>query len=236
MLKPEREKIVIKLGGSLISVKNGELDIDYLKKFADFTKQLVKEIPAIFIIVGGGQIVREYQSVARKLGVTNGDDLDTIGMRLTRVNAEIVRTAIGRELAGEIIYSGGEFRWFSNVVVGAGWGHAVTSDYNSVVATDMIGTSEIIRLSNIDHIYTDNPSKNPKAKAIADITWTELAELNKEEGNSEHRPGMHVPMDPRAVSLAARIGVKMLFTHGHELDDIWKYLRGDKFDGTFVHP
>jgi uridylate kinase len=236
-MKPiEREKLVIKLGGSLISVEDGRIDTDYVRSFAEFIRKLSKDVLAIFIVVGGGQIVRHYQNTARDLGVQNGDDLDSIGLRLTRVNAELIRAAIGRDLAGEIIYTGGEFRWFSHVVVGAGWGHAVTSDYNAVMATDMIGTDELIRLSNIDHIYTDNPTKNPEAKAIADITWEELTQINIEEGNSQFRPGMNVPLDPRAVMLAEKVNLKMAFLHGKKFDEITNYLLGEKFEGTYVHP
>ena len=237
--KPEellKNKLIIKLGGSLISVEDGKIDQDYLKEFAGFIRRMSKHVNAIFIVVGGGKIVRNYQEVARNLGAKVADDIDTIGMRLTRVNAELVRTAIGRELAGEIIYSGGEFRWFAKVVVGAGWGHAVTSDYNAVLAADMVGAHELIRLSNIDHIYDSNPKKNPSAKPQKQLTWQDLENINRGDGNDKFKSGMNVPLDPKAVSLAKKLGLRMAFMHGHKLDEVEKYINSKKFEGTYVIP
>lgn len=233
-----RNKLVIKLGGSLISVAGENdlplIDTQYLEKFSNFIRKISKEVSAIFIVVGGGKVVRKYQSAAVSMGVKRGDDLDLIGMRLTRVNAELVRASIGRDLAGEIIYSGQDFHWSSKVVVGAGWGHAVTSDYNAVQATDMIGADDIVRLSNIDYIYTSDPKEDKNAEAIKSLTWKEIIKINKFSGNSEHRPGMNVPFDHKATLTADKLGIDMAFIHGHSFDEIENYLRGKDFKGTFV--
>ena len=236
MSKYKRKKLVIKLGGSLVSVADGKLDVEYLHKFVNFIKKLVKEIPSIFIVVGGGRVVRNYQNAAYELGVRRPFDLNIVGMRLTRVNAELIRSAIGNELAGEKIYQGGDFKWTSPIIVGAGWSTGVTSDYNAVLATELVTTKELIRLSNIDYIYSADPKEDEKAIPFKQVTWEELNQINRMSGKMDFSPGMNVPFDPDAVDHAKKIKMTMVFIHGYKLEEVENYLLGKDFIGTFVGP
>ncbi len=57
--------LVISLGGSLISTKEG-INIGYLRRFKKLIEAQLKIGQRIFLVVGGGAICREYQAIARK--------------------------------------------------------------------------------------------------------------------------------------------------------------------------
>ena len=91
MNETERQKIVIKLSGSVFNFNTQSV---VLKEYADLFMSLNEKVQLI-IITGGGKIARHYIELARAL---NSDEatLDTLGIDVSRINARLLLTAIGR--------------------------------------------------------------------------------------------------------------------------------------------
>ena len=47
------------------------------------------------IIVGGGKTARKYLDAAKKLGLKKNKDLDWIGIKVTRLNAQLIKEVLG---------------------------------------------------------------------------------------------------------------------------------------------
>ena len=85
--------IVLSLGGSVIVPE--EVDVPFVSMFKRVVLGL--EHMRFVIICGGGRICRKYQNAAREMGVASKRDLDWIGIRATRLNAELIRAGFGSE-------------------------------------------------------------------------------------------------------------------------------------------
>mgnify|MGYP001568336868 CR=1 FL=1 len=85
------QTVILSLGGSLIAPD--QVDITFLKKFRVLINK--KNGTRFIIVCGGGMTCRRYQNAAKKLGVKEHVELDWIGIKTTRLNAELVRTLFG---------------------------------------------------------------------------------------------------------------------------------------------
>ena len=86
-------KLVIKIGGSLLMDKDGKIEVTEIKKIAKNIEILLKDGHEIVIIVGGGVEARKYITAMRALGASEGY-CDEIGIRVSRVNARLLISAL----------------------------------------------------------------------------------------------------------------------------------------------
>jgi len=84
--------LVISLGGSTINGK-GDVDLNFVKRFAKAVGGVKGKVG---IVTGGGRVAREYASALAKLG-GSGFSADSVAVRATRMNAQVVREALGKE-------------------------------------------------------------------------------------------------------------------------------------------
>jgi uridylate kinase len=83
--------IVISLGGSLI-VPNGGIDHRFLKLFKELIVSEIEAGKRFIIVAGGGAICRHYQKAAKEVGPLEAEDVDWIGIHVTHLNAQLLRT------------------------------------------------------------------------------------------------------------------------------------------------
>lgn len=229
-----RERIVFSVGGSLI-VPNGGIDTDFLSKFNKFIRKQLSRKPSgqFFLIVGGGEIARQYQQVGREvLGHDVApDDLDWLAIHVTRLNAQLIRT-IFKDIAHPYVIKNYEIirKAEESVVVASGWKPGRSTDYDAVLLCEDYGAKTVINLSNIDKVYDKDPNKYTDAKAINKISW---ASFRKIVGN-EWSPGLNTPFDPVAAKKAQELGIKVVVLNGKNFENIEKYMNGEKFLGTVI--
>jgi uridylate kinase len=116
------------------------------------------------------------------------------------------------------------------VLVAAGWKPGFSSDNDAVLLAERFDADQVINLSNIEQVYTDDPRKNPDAVPIDKISWADFRAIV----GDKWAPGKNVPFDPVASQLAARIGIQVICTSGRNLDNLRKLLRGEHFLGTTI--
>ena len=220
---------IISLGGSLIN-PDGKPDIDFLGKFKAAILELL-DSHSFLLITGGGKVTRIYQNAAKELGVLDQDDLDWIGIRPTLANADLVRS-IFKDMAPEQIYTDptDHIDLMHPVTVFGGWKPGWSTDYDTVLAAETFGAKKIINLSNVEHVYTDDPRTNPDAEKLENTTWDKLQEII----GTEWTPGMNAPFDPKAIDKARTLGLTVYFTSGSDMENLQKLLRGEKFVGTTI--
>jgi uridylate kinase len=220
---------VISLGGSMIYPK--DQDAEYVAKFVDLIKH--KTGASNFaIITGGGFLARKYQQALREANaaVTN-DELDTVGIKATRENAEYVKTIFGDVAEPEIFFDPNDLKLSGKtVLVGGGWKPGRSSDDSAVAVAKALGAHKLINLSNIDYVYTADPRKDPNAVKIEKTNWADFRKLLPETWD----PGANVPFDPIAAKVAEEIGLEVAVMNGKNIENIGAYLDGKEFVGTVI--
>ncbi|MBC8419571.1 MAG: UMP kinase [Desulfobacterales bacterium] len=222
----ELNTLIISLGGSIIVP--GEIDKVFLKRFREIILSL--EQTRFMIICGGGKICRDYQNVAKEIAEITKEDLDWIGIRATRLNAELVRAAFGKMAYEKVIHDPDEdIDMSKRIVIGAGFEPGSSTDLRTVQVAKRFGAGQVVNMSNIDYVYSDDPKNNPDAKKLTDITWVDFRKL---VGN-EWSPGLNMPFDPIASKAAEAAGLKVVII-GNDMGNLERLLNGKSFKGTTI--
>jgi len=229
-----KEKIVISVGGSLI-VPNGGIDTKFLVEFNKFIRARLaeKKNRQFFLITGGGMTTRHFQHAASQVlkHQLTEDDLDWLGIHVTRLNGHLLRT-IFRDVAHPSVIDDYSFirKICEPVVVGAGWKPGWSTDYDAVLTCEDYGAKTILNLSNIDKLYDKDPNKYKDAKPIDKISWKDFRKMVGEKWT----PGMHIPFDPIAVKKAQGLKLKLIIANGNNFGNLENYFKGKKFVGTTI--
>jgi uridylate kinase len=224
------ETIIISLGGSLIIPD--QIDTDFLKDFKALILSHVKQGKKFVIITGGGKINNRYNNAARELTTDPLDrDLDWIGIAALKLNAELLRVVFA-EYANEKVVDNlsTDFQFERSIVIGSAYEPGHSSDWDAVLAAKNLGAKKIINLSNIDHVYDSDPKINPNAKKIEEISWEEYRKIIPKEWTSR----LNSPFDPTASEMAQKEGMQVVIMNGKPIDNLAKYLNGEKFLGTLI--
>ena len=223
---------VISLGGSIVAPDG--VDEAFLKDFIALIRELFKndEKRRFILVIGGGGPARVYQKAYRSIYPSAVDEqADWIGIMATRLNAQLVKAVMGEWCVQEVVTDPTRVEpLIGRVLVASGWKPGFSTDYDAVLLAERFQADSVINLSNIEQVYTDDPKKNPNAKPIDKISWPEFCQMV----GDEWIPGKNVPFDPVASRHAAKIGLKVIFAGGRNLENLKKILCGEAFLGTII--
>ena len=223
---------VISLGGSIVSPDG--TDEVFLKNFlAIISKFLDRDEKRRFILVtGGGGPARKWQETYRNISPSPVDEqADWIGIMATRLNAQLVKALLGDLCIQDVVYDPSKVEpLIGRVLVASGWKPGFSTDYCSVILAERFQADAVLNLSNIDKVYTDDPKKNPDAKPIDKISWSDFCQMV----GDEWVPGKNIPFDPIASRHASKISLKVICAAGKDLNNLEKILSGEKFTGTVI--
>lgn len=227
------ETFVLSLGGSLV-VPNGGIDIQFLTDFNTFIRKQIAVNRRFFITVGGGGITRHYQKAAsdvREKSLTE-IDADWLGVHATRLNAQLIRT-IFQDIADARVIKHYEviLKIDKPVAIAAGWKPGWSTDYCAVTLCQDYNIPYVFNLTNIDHVYNQDPRKSPTARPLTDITWGTYRAMVGDNWT----PGMNAPFDPVASKLAQDLDVTVKILNGKNLANFQKALDNKEFIGTTIH-
>lgn len=227
------DKIVLSVGGSLVAPSG--IDTDFLSDLNKFIREQIAsdDKRRFFLVIGGGMTSRNYQNAARVVighEVPN-EDLDWLGVHSTRLNAHLVRS-IFRDIAHPNILKDYSIirKVTEPVVVAAGWKPGWSTDFCATMICQDYNARKIINMSNINQVYDKDPKKFSDAKSINHMTWDEMRSL---VGNV-WIPSMHAPFDPIASRKAQELGIKVVVLNGKDIENVKKYIKGEKFLGTVI--
>jgi uridylate kinase len=223
----EKEKIIISLGGSLVAP--GEIDVGFLKNFQHCLEKYFDKYQ-FFIFVGGGKVCRNYQKALAEFGAA-AEDRDWMGIKISRLNAEVVKQVFLENCYDEIIADPvKKLKTDKNIAVGAGFKPGNSTDYVAVLSAKANSIGTIINLTNIDYVFDKDPGKFPDAKPIKEITWEDFRKIVGEKWT----PGFSSPFDPEASKLAQELKLKVAVINGKNLDRLEDFLNNKNFTGTII--
>jgi len=218
------------VGGSLI-VPN-TIDTDFLKKFRKLILERIGRGDRFILVSGGGRTARIYQDAASKILKIDDEELDWLGIHSTRLNAHLLRTIFKKEANPHVVKDPEKDKidFKESVLVGSGWKPGWSTDYISVLLAEKYGADSLINLSNIRHVYSEDPRENPLAEKHENLSWKEFRKIV----GDKWIPGMSTPFDPIASKKAEKLDLKVVVIGGENLKSLENYLDGKKFEGTLI--
>lgn len=227
----KKEIILISIGGSLV-VPN-QIDCDFLVNIKKLIVGHIRKEKRFVISVGGGSVCRMYQNAARSVSGATEKALDLLGIQVTEVNAELLKILFEPDVHKTVITNPTRAIHFRNsVLIAAGWKPGCSTDMAVVLLAQQLNIAKLINLTNRDFVYDKDPRTEQDAKPIRSISWKEYRKIIP----LKWRPGLHAPFDPTASRMAQKLRLEVVIMNGKNLGNIDRYLSGNDFIGTRIHP
>jgi uridylate kinase len=222
-------KISLSLGGSLLT-KN--MDASSYLRYANIIKRLWEAGNDIVVVCGGGRPARQYIGIAKELG-GNSDLQDNLGILATHVNALLLIAALG-DSANPLIHrraSEVKLHHGDKILVGGGYRPGSSTDYRAALFAKAMNADLIINATDVAGVYDKNPKTNKDAKKLDRLTFMELETILK--ANVKQVPGEYSLFDLKAVRLASRLDIPVIFVDGNDPEEIIRAVEGSHH-GTVV--
>jgi uridylate kinase len=221
--------IIISLGGSLIVPKDG-IATQFIKDFRRLILTQIKKGRRFILICGGGTTARQYQNAAAEIVKLTRDDLDWLGIHVTRLNGHLMRTVFRDIAHPRIITDPHEPIPNAKLIIAAGWRPGCSTDYDAVLLAQQCDAKTLINLSNITYVYDKDPRTNKDAKPITTMNWKNF---RKQFGGTWH-PGLNSPFDPVAAKAASEQDMQVIIADGANLKNLEAVIAGEKYVGTTI--
>ncbi len=223
-------KAVVKLGGFAFPGEPGKLLVN---EYVKLLKQLIGEYDLV-VVTGGGRIARTYIKAARDMGVSESL-CDQIGILVSRLNARLLVDGLGEYAFPEIPVNIGELKHYfaSGKIVAMGGltpGHSTNAV--AAIAAETVGAELFVNATNVEGVFTTDPSKDKKAKKLEEVTVSELTQILS---NADMTAGAYDLMDPLALRIIARSKIPTVILDGRTPANVTRALRNEQV-GTRVVP
>lgn len=223
-------KAVIKLGGfAFPDEANKPLVEDYVKLF----KELVGEYHLV-VVTGGGDVARTYIKVARNMGVAESL-CDHLGILVSRLNARLLVDGLGEYAFPEIPVNIDELKHYfaSGKIVAMGGltpGHSTNAV--AAIAAETVGAELFVNATDVEGVFTSDPSKDRKAKKLDEVSVSQLTEILSKAGMAA---GAYDLMDPLALRIIGRSHIPTMILDGRKPSNVVQALRNEKIGTRVVH-
>jgi uridylate kinase len=234
MRDESKQRYVISVGGSLIVPKTG-IDTVFLQKFRTFICNQLELHPnrQFFLVAGGGQTARSYQTAGREVvgHELPDDDLDWLGIHSSRLNGHLLRTVF-RDIAHPVIIKDFDIirKVTEPVIVGAGWKPGWSTDYIATLFAEDYQVKSVINLTNAQQVYDKDPKEFPDAIPLDHMRWADFRAMVGDKWS----PGLNAPFDPIAAKKAEALHLTVAVMDGKDMNNFENYLEGKSFTGTVI--
>jgi uridylate kinase len=230
-------RALLKISGeALAGDKSFGLDYHMVEAFAEEIKAVHALGVQLALVVGGGNIIRGTAASREGLDRVSADYM---GMLATVINALAlqdvlekigvntrVMTAIRMESLAEPYIRRRAIRHLEKgrlIIFAAGTGNPFFStDTAGVLRALEIEAQVILKATNVDGIYTNDPRKDPKAILIRELTYQEAIVKN------------YAVMDANAFGLCKANQLPIVVFNINQPGAIKRVLEGDREIGTIV--
>ena len=219
-------KTVLRIGGSVLGSPPDAKTVD---GYAKVIAELNSEGNSVAVVVGGGDVSRKYINSARDMGLSPYQQ-DTIAIHASRLNARLVAMKLGGVSSVPTSIDGMLLRLARNrVAVMGGLRPGITTDTVAAIVAQRWHADLLVKGSDQDGIYTEDPKKNRRAKKLDKISFDKMKEIL----GGTHKPGIHSIVDPVAVDQLLTSKVMLIVINGFEPRGVLKAVHGEKI-GTIV--
>jgi uridylate kinase len=197
--------------------------------YARVVADLNSEGHSIAVVVGGGQVSREYIRSARQMGLSSYQQ-DTIAIHVSRLNARLVAMKLGGVSSVPTSIDGMLQRLARNrVAVMGGLKPGITTDTVAAIVAQRWNADLLVKCSDQTGIYTADPRVDKKARKFDRLSYEKMKEIL----GGAHKPGIHKIVDPVAVEQLAVSRIRLVVLDGSNPKRVLKAVHGEKI-GTLV--
>lgn len=215
-------KIVLRIGGSVLIPS--DIDEPFLKKAVREIERATAE-HHLFLVVGGGKTARKYIEAARQFDIPE-NVLDELGILASRLNALLLATCL---MEGELVGNFHEVLHSRGLPVLGGTTPGQTTDTVAVLLAELVRADLIIKVSNVDGIYTADPRTDPAATKIRTMNYKDLKKLLIRD----FKAGISSVIDPVAAEVIAKNQLKVIVVGKEDMEDLQSVISGDH-SGTTI--
>lgn len=214
--------IILSLGGSVLA---GDMDPDCFEKYAQALIE-ISERHKLLVVTGGGVFARNYIRLARTVGA---DEVtcDQIGIEVTRLNARILISALGKAAYPEVPENYAESAIASEsgkIVVMGGVTPGQTTDAVAAAMAEYLKADIIIIPTSVDGVYDSDPNVNKHAVKYDKISAKDLVAMSFKNTLSA---GSKSPVDPIASKLIERSGIRTIVMDGKNIKDLKELIENE---------
>ena len=219
-------KAVLRIGGSVLG---SPPSAKVVNAYADVISDLNYEGHSVGVVVGGGQVSREYIRSASEMGLSPYQQ-DTVAIHASRLNARRVAKKLGGVSSVPPSIAGLVQRLARSRVAGmGGLKPGITTDTVAAIVAQWWKADILVKASDQNGIYTDDPRTNKSARKLDRITYEKMRQIL----GGSHHPGIHSIVDPVAVDQLSESRVKLVVQNGTDARSVIKAIHGEKI-GTGV--
>ncbi len=221
--------VVIRIGGSVIA---SPVNPQLIQQYITLLKQLRKEGHEIVTVVGGGALAREFIRTGNKLGL-NEQGQDKLAINVSRLYALLIALKLGKDGTGTVPTSISEAVKAlerGKVVVMGGLKPGMTTDTVAAYIAQKTKANLLIKASDQEGIYTEDPRRHKDAKKLDRITFKDLARLLEQD---RHKAGIHQILDPVAVKTLKDRGIRTVVVNGNDHKNLRRAIDGEEV-GTVI--
>lgn len=234
--KRKYKKILLKLSGEALAGDKGfGIDVKVLAKTAKEIKEVVTLGAQIGIVVGGGNIFRGVAASARGMDRIQADYL---GMLATLFNAVAIKESLKNEKIQAQVLSALPVQGLTEayipqsakvllekgtvLLLAAGTGNPFfTTDTAAALRASELGAEVILKATQVDGVYDQDPKLNPEAKIYSEISYSQFLQSHLQV------------MDSTAVSLARENNIPIVVFNGLIKGNLKKIILGSRI-GTLI--
>ena len=222
-------RLVIRVGGSVVaSPFNPKLMNDYVELLLNLKQQG----HAVAAIIGGGSLSRELIKTARSMGLSEPAQ-DEVAISVSRVAAQLFVLRLGTHgiltVPTTIEDAAKSFKKGKIVVMG-GLKPGMTTDSVAAMLAEHVNADLLVKVSNVDGIYTKDPKKHKAAEKLERLSFNDLRGLFEKE---KHEAGIHQVIDPEAVRILQKNKIKTVVVDGFKPENVLLAVKGEKV-GTLI--
>lgn len=215
-------RVVIKIGGSLAIGSDGPRK-NYFKKILPVLEDIDEE-HEVSICIGGGKIVRDY---CKNLSWTDLDDYEKEKCLIELIKANV--RFISYILDKKPVFEPQDFTGEEVVVGGIEPGRS--TDANAAwIAADW-DADMLIKMTDIDGIYSDDPDCNERAQKLEKLSFEDLEEVLRSDEDTA--PVDYGVLDPTAMKTIKENRIRTVVMDGSEPSKLNEVLNGQRV-GTII--
>lgn len=188
-MKPKYKRILLKLSGEgLMGNRPFGMDEEVIQKLASQIKQVYDLGVDVCLVVGGGNIFRGAKEASKGL---NRSVADQVGMLATVMNALYLQNALEKQGVAARVMSGlsipevcenyvyrRALRHLEKrrvIIFAGGTGSPYfTTDTGAALRASEMGCDVLLKATQVDGVYDDDPRKNKNAARYDEITYDEV--------------------------------------------------------------
>jgi uridylate kinase len=207
------------------------IDVAFVRKFKRFLAPFVRHKVRFVIVIGGGQLSRNFQTAAARVAPVTDEDKDWIGIHATRLNAHLLRT-IFREIADPVIIDARHKlpKLTHPVTIASGWRPGWSTDFVAAASAADYGAKEFVVAGKPSHVFDKDPHVHDGAVPFETLSWRDYRKLIP----AQWKPGAHAPVDPVAAKFAQKEKLTAVIIDGRNLKNFVNLLNGKEFWGTII--